>query len=150
MKHQINTFLTRVRQTRTSHTAAAIRIFMGVLFLMTGVMKFAFPELRTAFSGQIIAAGLPFHDLNMWLVPVVEIGIGLLFLVGYLTRLADLAALGLMVVATYVHLVVHDPALFPLQPTQPLIPVIVILLGLYLLWRGSGSWSVDLRQQPAG
>lgn len=150
MKHSNTDLLTRVRQTRASRAAAAIRIVMGILFFMTGVMKFVFPELRAAFSGQIIAAGLPFHDLNMWLVPAVEIGIGLLFLVGYLTRLAGLAALGLMVVATYVHLVVHDPALFPLQPTQPVIPVIVILLGLYLLWRGSGSWSLDLRRQPAG
>lgn len=150
MKLSINGILTKVRQTQASHVAAAIRIFMGILFLMTGVMKFVFPELRAAFSGQIIAAGLPFHDLNMWLVPAVEIGIGALFLVGYLTRLADLVALGLMVVATYVHLVVHDPALFPLQPTQPIIPAIVILFGLYLLWRGGGAWSLDWRSEPAG
>lgn len=137
-----------VQQTQANHTAAAIRILMGVLFLMTGVMKFVFPELRAAFSGQLTAAAIPFHDLNMWLVPAVEIGVGVLLLVGLLTRLATLVALGLMVVATYVHLVVHDPALFPLQPTQPIIPAIVMLLGLYLLWRGSGSWGLDLRSQP--
>jgi len=120
---------------------------MGVLFLMTGMMKFAFPELRAAFSGQLTAAAIPFHDLNMWVVPAVEIGVGALLLVGFLTRLATLVAFGLMVVATYVHLVVHDPALFPLQPTQPIIPAIVIALGIFLLWHGGGSWSLDLRRK---
>jgi uncharacterized membrane protein YphA (DoxX/SURF4 family) len=150
MKLSINDLLTRGRKTQSSRATAAIRILMGILFLMTGVMKFVFPELRAAFSGQIIAAGIPFHALNMWLVPTVEIGIGLLFLVGYLTRIATLAALGLMVVATYVHLVVHDPALFPLQPTQPIIPAIVIVLGFFLLWRGGGSWSFDRQYQWQG
>jgi putative oxidoreductase len=149
MKSQINAFLTNVQQTQANHTAAAIRILMGVLFLMTGVMKFVFPELRTAFSGQLNAAAIPFHDLNMWLVPAVEIAIGALLLVGVFTRLATLVVFGLMAVATYVHLVVHDPALFPLQPTQPIIPAIVMLLGLYLLWRGGGAWSLDLRSQAA-
>ncbi len=149
MKNQINDLLTKVRQTQAAHTTAAIRMLMGLLFLMTGVMKFAVPELRAAFAGQLMAAAIPFHDLNMWLVPAVEIGVGALLLVGWLTRLFTLVALSLMAVATYVHLVVHDPALFPLQPTQPIIPAIVILLGLYLLWRGSGAWSLDLRSQPA-
>lgn len=135
MKYQISKSLTNVQQPQADRTAAAIRILLGLLFVMTGLMKFVFPELRAAFSGQILAAAIPLHDLNMWLVPAMEIAIGALLLVGLFTQLATLVALGLMAVATYVHLVVHDPTLFPLQPTQPTIPVIVIVLGLYLLWR---------------
>jgi uncharacterized membrane protein YphA (DoxX/SURF4 family) len=64
--------------------------------------------------------------------------------VGFLSRLASLSAIVMMGVATYVHVVVDDPTLFPLQPKEPIIPAIAITLCLYLLWIGSGSWSLDL------
>ncbi len=141
----MNQRLTQWCQARASNWASAIRILLAVLFLATGVMKLAVPELRAAFSGQLVAAGIPFHALNMWVVPAVEIGLGALLLAGLLWRLASLAAIAIMVVATYVHLVVDDPTLFPLQPEEPIIPIIVIALCLYLLWRGSGSWRLDRR-----
>ncbi len=50
-----------------------------------------------------------------------------------------------MIVGTYVHLVVDDPSLFPLQPEQPIIPAVVMILSVYLLLRGGGSGSWDLR-----
>jgi hypothetical protein len=59
-------------------------------------------------------------------------------------RPAALAVIGIMTVATYVHVVVDDPSLFPLQPSEPIIPVVVMLGSVYLLWRGGGSWSRDL------
>ncbi len=141
--------LAKLRQTRASNSAAAIRIFLGLLFLSTGVMKFAIPDLRAAFSGQLTAAGIPFHSLNMWVVPAAEIGVGILFILGFLTRFASLSAIVMMAVATYVHLVVDDPTLFPLQPEEPIIPIIVIALCIYLLWVGSGSWSIDFRGKQA-
>ena len=61
-------------------TARTIRIFLGLLFLSTGVMKYAVPNLRAAFSGQLTAAGIPFHTLNMWVVPAAEIVLGALFI----------------------------------------------------------------------
>jgi uncharacterized membrane protein YphA (DoxX/SURF4 family) len=148
MKRVLNDILTRVRHTQDNNSAAAIRILLGLLFLSTGVMKFAVPVLRTAFSGQLTAAGIPFHALTMWLVPAVEIGVGVLFSLGLLARLASLAAVVMMTIATYVHLVVDDPALFPLQPEAPIIPIFTIALCLYLARSGSGSWSLDLRDTP--
>jgi uncharacterized membrane protein YphA (DoxX/SURF4 family) len=145
----MNDTLTKLRHTRASNSAAAIRILLGLLFLSTGVMKFAVPDLRAAFSGQLAAAGIPFHSLNMWVVPAAEIGVGVLFILGLLSRLASLSAIVMMVVATYVHVSVDDPTLFPLQPEEPIIPIIAIVLSLYLLWIGSGSWSLDLRGKPA-
>jgi putative oxidoreductase len=144
----MNDTLTSLRQTRASSSAAAVRILLGLLFLSTGVMKFVVPDLRAAFSGQLTAAGIPFHSLNLWIVPAAEIGVGVLFILGFLSRLASLFAIAMMMVATYVHLVVDDPTLFPLQPEKPIVPAIVIALCLYLLWIGSGSWSLDLRGKP--
>ena len=95
----MNDTLTKLRQTRASNSAAAIRILLGLLFLSTGVMKFAVPDLRAAFSGQLTAAGIPFHSLNMWVVPAAAIGVGVLFILGFLSRLASLSAIVMMTVA---------------------------------------------------
>ncbi len=111
---------------------------------MTGVMKLVVPELRAAFSGQLSSSGIPFHEFNIWVVPVAEVVVGGMFVLGYHARIASLISVGMMVVATYVHLVVHDPTLFPLQPEAPIIPVVLIGLSLFILRSGSGSRSLDL------
>ena len=137
--------LQTIRKTRNYRIAAAVRVALGLLFVMTGVMKLAIPALGAAFAGQLAAANIPFEEIQRWAVPLVEIGVGVALLVGYYTRIATLLVLNIMVVATYVHLTVDDPALFPLQPTEPIIPAAVMLLSAYLLLRGGGARSLDLR-----
>jgi putative oxidoreductase len=134
-----------IRRTQPDGIAKAVRIVLGVLFAMTGAMKLVVPVLAAAWAGQLSAAGIPLPEVNRWVVPFIEIGVGVALLVGFYTRLATLLVLAIMVVATYVHVVVHDPALFPLQPAQPIIPAVVILLSFYLLAKGGGSGSLDLR-----
>ena len=138
-----------VRRTTDDSVAGAIRMALGALFLMTGVMKLAVPMLAEAFSGQLIASGIPMIGLVKWIVPLVEIGSGLAMMAGAFTRVVALIIIGIMSVASYVHLAVDDPAMFPLQPHEPVVPVVVILMALYLLWRGGGSGSLDLRDVPA-
>ena len=141
-------FIQRLRGTRPARGAGTVRVLLGTLFLSTGAMKLLVPMLREAFSGQLRAAELPLHGLNMWLVPLTEMAIGVMLIVGFLSRPASAVALIMMLVATYVHLVVHDPALFPLQPERPVIPMITIVLCGYVLWKGGGSWSLDLASEP--
>ena len=78
----MNALLNRIRHTRWSSAAGSCRILLGLLFLSTGVMKLVVPSLRSAFSGQLIESGLPFHSVNMWLVPLAESVIGVMLLVG--------------------------------------------------------------------
>lgn len=111
---------------------------------MTGFMKLLVPMLQDAFAGQLAQAGIPMVSLNMWFVPIVEVTVGALLMFGILTRLAALAILPIMAVATYVHLVVSDPGLFPLQPHLPIIPLVVIFFAIIIIFRGAGSWSSDL------
>ena len=66
-----------------------------------------------------------------------------LLALGWFARPAAAMVILLMLVATYVHLVVDDPSLFPLQPTEPIIPLAVIALSTLILWRGAGAWSLD-------
>ena len=51
----------------------------------------------------------------------------------------------IMVVATYVHVMV-DPLLFPLQPVEPVGPLVLLVALAYIVWKGGGAWSVDLRE----
>ena len=134
-----------IRRTGDDRIAAGVRIGLGILFVMTGVMKLAVPTLGAAFAGQLAAANIPFQDLNRWVVPFVEVGVGGALLIGYYTRIATLLVFSIMIVATYTHLMVDDPSLFPLQPEEPIIPVVVMVLAAYVLLRGGGSGSSDLR-----
>ncbi len=135
-----------IYNTRHDKVAGGVRIALGILFLMTGLMKLFIPELREAFSGQLTVAQIPLHTFNMWFVPITETAVGLLLLWGLLARIGALVVINLMLVATYVHLVVEDPALFPLQPTEPIIPIVAMIAAAYLLWRGGGAWSADLKR----
>ncbi len=137
--------LARVQITTNDKLSGAIRLMLAVIFLMTGSMKLLVPQLAEAWSGQLIAAQLPFYELSRWTVPFLELFLGVVLAVGILVRPAAIAVIGIMVVATYVHVVVDDPSLFPLQPDEPIIPVMVMLGSAYLLWRGGGSWSRDLK-----
>ncbi len=136
--------LQRLRSTKPDRIAGVIRILIGVLFVMTGAMKLLVPALGEAFAGQLAAANIPFQELNRWVVPFIELGIGGALIIGLHARIAILLVLNIMVVAIYVHLMVDDASLFPLQPTEPIIPAVVIVLAAYPLWRGAGSWSRDL------
>ena len=134
-----------IRRTRDDRVASRIRIALGILFVMTGVMKLVVPTLGAAFAGQLAVANIPFQDLNRWAVPFLEVGVGSALLIGFYARIAALLVLNIMIVATYVHLVVDDRSLFPLQPEQPIIPAAVMILSVYVLLRGGGSGSSDLR-----
>jgi uncharacterized membrane protein YphA (DoxX/SURF4 family) len=137
-----------VRRTTDDSFAGAIRMALGALFLMTGVMKLAVPMLADAFSGQLVAAGIPMVWLAKWAVPVAESGAGLALFVGAFTRIVALVIIGIMAVAAYVHLGVDNAAMFPLQPNEPVVPLAVMAMAAYLVWRGGGRGSVDLRDGP--
>ena len=134
-----------VRNTSNDKVAGVIRLLLAMIFVMTGVMKLVVPMLGEAWSGQLLAANMPFYSLTRWTMPFVEIGVGVALTVGLYARLASVIVMGIMVVATYVHLVIDDPTLFPLQPSEPVIPIIVLLMSAYIVWRGAGAWSADLR-----
>jgi uncharacterized membrane protein YphA (DoxX/SURF4 family) len=135
----------RLQTTTDNRPAGVIRLMLALVFLMTGPMKLLVPQLAEAWSGQLIAAGLPFYELSRWSVPFLELLLGIVLAIGIFVRPAALAVIGIMVVATYVHVVVDDPSLFPLQPSEPIIPAMVMLGSAYVLWRGGGSWSRDLK-----
>jgi uncharacterized membrane protein YphA (DoxX/SURF4 family) len=143
------TRLDKLRNTSDDKLAGGIRLVLAMIFLMAGAMKLLVPMLADAWSGQLLAANLPFYSLTRWSVPFIEVALGIMLAVGAFARLAVLVVTGIMVVATYVHLVVENPSLFPLQPSEPIIPLIVIFMCGHVLWRGAGAWSLDLKSRTA-
>ena len=134
-----------IRHTTNDKLAGGVRLMLAVIFLMTGPMKLLIPQLAEAWSGQLLAAQIPLYEISRWTVPFLELLLGLVLTLGLFTRPSVVVVIGIMIVATYVHTVVDDPSLFPLQPKQPIIPIMVIIMSAFILWRGAGAWSMDLR-----
>ena len=71
----------------TSSTAALGRLLIAVVFLMSGLGKIAAPAMT---QGYIASAGLPAPMLAYLIAVVIEVGGGVLLLLGLQTRLAAL------------------------------------------------------------
>lgn len=135
--------LTKLRDTRGSRLLGAVRILLGLVIVASGAMKYSIPMLWEIWSGQLTRAEMPFLAFNLYLVPIVEMVTGTLLVMGVMARVNAIIIIGMMVVAVYVHLVVVDPSLFPLQPNEPVVPLAVLAMAIYVLWAGAGAWSVD-------
>lgn len=136
--------IARLRNTAENKLAGSVRILLGLVFVMAGVLKVVVPHLGEAFEGQLLAAKIPLVEINLVIVPLAEMVVGLALLLGWQARLSAGIAAFLMVVATYVHLAVEDPSLFPLQPVEPIGPLLLLAGLLYIMLRGAGAWSMDL------
>ena len=122
-------------------------MMLGIIFIMTGTMKLFLEDFGAAWSIQLIEAEIPLYTLNYWFVPVFEIFLGIILLLGYYSRIGALMVLPIMLVAIYVHLTVINPAAFPAQPQEPYIPIAIIIMAVIIIWKGGGNWSMDLKSQ---
>lgn len=135
--------ITQIRKADKDLVAGIVRIFLGVVFLASGFMKISDLTLWEAWSAQLSQAYIPFYELTRQVVPFVEMLTGAMLLVGFFTRIWLLVVIGMMIAASYVHIVVDDPRLFPLQPHEPVVPLAILALAGYVLIKGAGVWSLD-------
>jgi putative oxidoreductase len=127
-----------MRNTRLDLGLLALRLALGVVFIMHGGQKLFVlgPDGVAGFLGSI---GVPFPAVNAWLVIAAELGGGAALLIGALTRLAGLATAFTMVVAiTTVHFAngFFLPAGYEFALTLLLASVAIVLTG-------PGAFSVD-------
>jgi uncharacterized membrane protein YphA (DoxX/SURF4 family) len=139
-----------LRKTSHDRLGGVLRIFVGLIFLMAGILKVIVPSLGEAFSGQLVAANIPLQGFVRFTFPVIEMLLGILLLVGFHARISASVAAASMVVATYVHIAIDDPSLFPLQPVEPIGPLVLLAVLIYTLIRGGGAWSMDLKVSVQG
>ena len=137
----------KIKQTSPNKWVGIIRTMLGLIFLMTGIMKLTFAEFGSAWSIQLIEAEIPFYTINYWLVPILEISLGIILLIGYYSRVGAVMIVPIMLVAIYVHITVSNPAALPAQPQEPFIPIAVIIMAIIVLIKGGGNWSLDLKKK---
>jgi uncharacterized membrane protein YphA (DoxX/SURF4 family) len=135
----------KLRKTKNDKPAGVIRIIIGIMFLGTGLMKYLVPMAQNAWSKQLIQGKIPFYSFNLWFFPALEILTAFILIVGFFSRLGAFIVVSSMMVAIYVHVMTQDPSLFPFQPKEPIVPVMIFILGLFLVLRGGGAWSYDLK-----
>tara|TARA_R110002074_G_scaffold341662_2_gene512195 strand:- start:2975 stop:3364 length:390 start_codon:yes stop_codon:yes gene_type:complete len=113
------------------------RVLLATLFLFAGANKAGHPSGTISF---ISAAGLPFPELGYAIALVVEIGGGLLILMGYQTRLVALG-MALFTIATAVAF--HNNFGEQLQMTMFMKNLAIAGGFLVLSAHGGGALSVD-------
>jgi putative oxidoreductase len=121
---------------RAGTLTAALRVFVGVVFVFFGALKFVFAEPELA---EFVRFGFPPVVAIVYLVGLLEVVAGLLLVAGLATRVAALGLAAVMAgavltagmsVGGWFHLGV--------APT-------LLVANLYLLWAGSGARAADQR-----
>lgn len=130
--------------TDASKTTLLIRLMIGTVFLSEGIQKFLFPE--DLGSGRFEKIGIPFHQFFGSFVGTFEIVCGMLILVGLLTRLASIPLIIIMMVAiatTKADILAQKGFWEMLHASRT--DWAMLLGSIFLLIKGSGSWSLDKR-----
>lgn len=118
------------------------RILIGIPFVMSGTQKiFAY----TSTIAKIAGAGLPFAPLGWGTALVIEIGFGLLLIVGLRTRaVAAVLAAWCIGLALIFHTNFADPAMF----AHFLFNMMIAGGLLQIAHFGAGAISFDARRSP--
>jgi putative oxidoreductase len=140
-----------------SNGAAAVilvRLIGGGVFLSEGIQKFLFPAALGV--GRFERIGIPVPEVMAPFVGVVEIVGGVLFLMGFLTRLAAIPLIINMLVAiTTTKIPILLKSGFWAMAHEARVDYAMLLGCIFLLIEGAGAWSLDARltrdvERPGG
>lgn len=126
--------------TSTGYVPALGRLLLAILFVFSGVGKLAAPAATQAY---ITANGLPAPMLAFWIAVVVELGGGILLILGYRARLVALImALFTLAAALGFHAHFGDPN----QMVHFLKNIAIVGGLLQVVAFGAGAFSLDGRR----
>lgn len=152
-----DSFLQRIMSTEAPAATIFIRLMVGAVFLTEGIQKFLFPaEVGAARFARI---GIPAPETMGPLVGSIETLAGALVLAGFMTRLAVLPLLGVMLVALITTklpiLLGADVGPFHVRELpyygvwgfahETRTDFSMVMGSLFLLVVGAGPWSLDRR-----
>jgi uncharacterized membrane protein YphA (DoxX/SURF4 family) len=129
-------------KTNTIASIILIRIIVGSIFLSEGIQKFLSPATRGV--GRFINIGLPAPEFFGYFVPSFEVMCGLLILLGFLTRLASIPLVTIMLVAiisTKIPILI-DQGFWEMAHAART-DWAMLLGALFLLIVGAGKFSID-------
>ncbi|MGA2241375.1 MAG: DoxX family protein [Verrucomicrobiota bacterium] len=149
--------LAKLADTKAPDAAVLIRLMVGGVFFVEGILKFLYPAALGA--GRFAKIGIPVPEVMGPFVGSVEIVCGALVLIGLLTRLAAIPLLiniSVAILSTKIPILLgHGFWMFTL-PDLPRYGFLSMMheartdfsmvLGLiFLICTGAGRWSVDAR-----
>lgn len=113
---------------------------VGYVFITSGLMKLVVPDFRGVFTGL----GLPFPELALWLVAIVEIACGMLIAGRMYVRQAALPLIVIMIVAILMtKLPMLTRAGFLAFAFEARLDIVMIVL-LVIIWRSvPGKSTID-------
>ena len=80
--------INELRNTSDDNIGGVLRLLLGAVFFMAGILKVIVPSLGQAFSGQLSAANIPLQDIVLFVFPIVEMVLGVLLVIGFQARLS--------------------------------------------------------------
>jgi putative oxidoreductase len=127
-----------------SAATVLVRLLVGGVFLSEGIQKFLYPDALGV--GRFIKIGIPAPGVMAPFVGVVEIGCGLLVVVGLLTRLAAVPLVVDMLVAiATTKLPILLKSGFWAMAHEARTDYSMLLGSVFLLLAGAGRLSLDAR-----
>ena len=132
-----------IARTRDLGSIILIRFLVGCVFLSEGIQKFLFPE--SVGYGRFEKIRLPYPELTAHFVGTVEIICGALVLTGFLTRVAIIPLITVMLTAiatTKVPILLESG--FWKMAHDSRTDFSMLLSCLFLLINGAGRLSLDL------
>src|SRR6266487_3891400 len=122
------------------------RLAVGLLFFLSGRGKLFVPERREQMRETLVAAHVPFPELNALFVSAVEFVFGLLLIFGAITPLACSMLSGVMIAAiatTAIRNIKATSLLGRLSEFLYLPEVLCLVILIWLFSSGPGWLSVD-------
>lgn len=132
----------KIIQNNHAKTTLIIRLMVGIVFFSEGIQKFLFPATRGA--GRFEKIGFPNPEFFGSFVGSFEMLCGGLILVGFLTRLAAVPTLIIMIVAiltTKIEILSADGFWQMMHAART--DWAMLLGSIFLIIKGGGKWSVD-------
>jgi putative oxidoreductase len=136
--------LKKIIRTDNDNATFLIRLLVGVVFLSEGIQKFLFPAVRGA--GRFEGIGLPNPEFLGFFVGSFEVLSGMLILTGFMTRVAVLPTITIMIVAistTKVSILAEKGFWEMMHASRT--DWSMLLGSIFLLFRGAGAFSFDRR-----
>lgn len=139
----------RIIQTDLSKSTILIRLMVGAVFLSEGIQKFLFADSLGA--GRFAKIGFLNPDFGGPFVGSFEIVCGILILIGFLTRLASIPLIIIMLVAiaTTKSTVFAEKGFWEMMHGGRT-DWAMLLGSIFLLIRGGGYWSLDKKLTDNG
>ena len=126
-----------------------LRVVFGALIMVHGIQKFM--AGHAAFTASVAAMGVQKPEIVAWLVIAGEIGLGLLLVLGALTRVAGFLA-AIMFAGIWFVTEAGKPLLTAKSGVTAELLIIYVAISVAFVFLGPGAWSLDrkLARQPVG